>query len=83
MSWRYDCANPLDAKNAYISETEFVCNLIVYEQNVRSGKCYKHNPLASSLLGRIKRKISKQEFEERKEECLKAVMSYEQSRSNE
>ena len=77
MSWRYDAANAMDATNAYINENEFICNLVMYEQNEKNGKCYKHT--AEGFFGRVKRKVSKQEFEERKATCLKSILAYEQS----
>lgn len=69
----------MDAKNAYINDNDFVCNLVGYERNEKNGKFYKYNLLANSFFGRMRRKVSKEEFEERRDECLKAIAFYEQN----
>lgn len=80
--WRYDSCNYRMAENAYYSETRFKCNGYEYEQDEDNGRYYKLEPSVSlkpEMDGALVRKrISKKEFETRKNESLQTVEKFEQ-----
>lgn len=80
--WRYDSCNCWSADNAYYNATCFKCNGYDYEQDEDNGRCYKLEPslsLKSEMDGAlVRRRISKKEFEARRNECLQAVEKFEQ-----
>lgn len=82
MKWRCDSARPLNARNEYRNENDFMSNGTNYERDEDNGRCYalyESTNLRPEFDGAlVKRRISAKVFEERKAKCLRAVEKYEQ-----